>query len=108
MQPLSARCLPGAHLRAGADVAALEAAAAAGGKAAAASRGVARSDRVLVVKNLPFSASLEELETLFGGIGKWAGGRWGVPFITAHAVFVCVWGGGGAPLSRSDSRGASQ
>jgi multiple RNA-binding domain-containing protein 1 len=53
---------------AGADVAALEAAAAAGGKAAA-TRGVARSDSVLVVKNLPFSSSLEELETLFGAIG---------------------------------------
>lgn len=54
---------------AGADVAKLEAAAAAGGKAAA-TKGVARSDSVLVVKNLPFSASEEELETMFGAIGE--------------------------------------
>lgn len=53
---------------AGADVSKLEAAAAAGGKAAA-SKAVARSDSVLVVKNLPFSASEEELETLFGAVG---------------------------------------
>ncbi|PRW58148.1 Multiple RNA-binding domain-containing 1 [Chlorella sorokiniana] len=53
---------------AGADVTKLEAAAAAGGKAAA-SKAVARSDSVLVIKNLPFSASLEELETLFGAVG---------------------------------------
>ena len=64
----AAPTLPTPSACAGADVAALEAAAAAGGKAAA-SRGVARSDRVLVVKNLPFTASLEELEALFGAIG---------------------------------------
>ena len=56
----------------GADVAKLEAAAAAGGKAAA-SKAVARSDSVLVVKNLPFSASEAELEALFGAIGERAG-----------------------------------
>ncbi len=57
---------------AGADVTKLEAAASAGGKAAA-SKAVARSDSVLVVKNLPFSASQEELETLFGAVGEWCG-----------------------------------
>ena len=47
------------HSPTGADVSKLEAAAAAGGKAAA-SKAVARSDSVLVVKNLPFSASEAE------------------------------------------------
>ena len=55
---------------AGADVSTLEAAAAAGGKAAA-TKAVARSDSVLIVKNLPFSSSLEELETMFGAAGGW-------------------------------------
>lgn len=53
----------------GADISKLEAAAAAGGKAAA-SKAVARSDSVLVVKNLPFSASEAELEALFGAVGE--------------------------------------
>ena len=56
----------------GADVSKLEAAAAAGGKAAA-TKGVARSDAVLVVKNLPYSASEAELEAMFGAVGK----QWG-------------------------------
>lgn len=59
---------------AGADVAKLEAAAAAGGKAAA-TKGVARSDAVLLVKNLPFSASEEELEAMFGAVGEWPARR---------------------------------
>lgn len=70
---LTNRFLSSATL-AGVDVAKLEAAAAAGGKAAA-SKAVARSDSVLVVKNLPFSASEAELEALFGAIGGWPG--WG-------------------------------
>lgn len=52
----------------GADVSKLEAAAAAGGKAAA-TKGVPRSDCVLLVKNLPYSSSEEELEALFGAMG---------------------------------------
>lgn len=54
---------------AGADIAKLEAAAAAGGRAAA-TKGVARSDSVLVVKNLPYSATEAELEALFGAVGE--------------------------------------
>ena len=66
-------CHPPTRPPAGADVSALEAAAAAGGKAAA-TKAVARSDSVLIVKNLPFSSSLEELETMFGAAGGSAGG----------------------------------
>jgi multiple RNA-binding domain-containing protein 1 len=66
--------------QAGVDVAKLEeaAASAARGKgaaaAAAAGRGAdaPRSDRVLLVKNLPFSASEGDLEALFGGVGSLA------------------------------------
>ncbi len=56
---------------AGVDVEALEnAAAAAGGKKnQAKSTAVDRSDRILLVKNLPYSADEEELETLFAAIG---------------------------------------
>lgn len=53
---------------AGASVDVLEAAAAAVGRASQRSS-VPRSDTVLLVKNLPYSASQEELEGLFGGVG---------------------------------------
>lgn len=57
---------------AGVDVAALEAAAAAAGKGAAAAAPGARlerSDRVLLVKNLPYSAEEGDLEALFARAG---------------------------------------
>ncbi len=57
---------------AGVDVAALEAAAAAGGRAAA-KTAVARSPTTLLVKNLPYTASEAELEvcTLLGDLALW-------------------------------------
>eukprot|EP00887_Chlorella_sp_A99_P005214 scaffold1.g5214.t1 len=58
---------------AGADVGKLEEAAAAAGRAAA-TKAVPRSDSVLLVKNLPFSATLGELESLFGTVAlSWPG-----------------------------------
>ena len=72
---------------AGADGSKLEAAAAAGGKAAA-SKGVARSDSVLLVKNLPYSASEAELEALFGAMGARGAGR-GRAAGAAHACRGC-------------------
>ena len=61
---------------AGVDVEALENAAAAAGKgkksngsAAAAAAAVVRSDCILLVKNLPYSADAGELEALFSGMG---------------------------------------
>ena len=59
--------------KAGVDVEALEQTAAAAGKGsgvkAVAGGGLARSDRTLLVKNLPFSADAGELEAMFGGMG---------------------------------------
>ena len=49
----------------------LEEAAAASGKASARAS-VARSDSVLLVKNLPYSAVQEELAEMFGAIGACA------------------------------------
>lgn len=100
---LSPVCTPAADLRAepvlsipapGADVSKLEAAAAAGGKAAA-SKAVARSDSVLVVKNLPFSASEAELEALFGAVGEqrlcgWRGGVCPARFTWAVCSRACA------------------
>lgn len=54
---------------AGVDVAALEAAAAAGGSAAKQGASVERSSTTLLLKNLPWTASREELEALCGRAG---------------------------------------
>lgn len=48
----------------------LEAAAAASGHAAATSKAVARSSSVLLVKNLPYSASEADLLDMFGRVGS--------------------------------------
>lgn len=57
---------------AGVDVAALEAAAAAGGSAAKQGASVARSSTTLLLKNLPWSTTKEELEALCGRAGDLA------------------------------------
>ncbi len=62
--PLPCRAVP-----AGASLELLEAAAAAAGKASQ-QRSVPRSDSVLLVKNLPYSADEGELEALFGAVGE--------------------------------------
>ena len=56
------------------DISKLEAAAAAAGKASE-TKSVARSPTSLLVKNLPYSTTEEELEELFGRCGQvWRGG----------------------------------
>jgi multiple RNA-binding domain-containing protein 1 len=58
---------------AGVDIAALEAAAASRAAVAAGAAGVARSNTVLLLKNLPFSADADELRALcsrFGGVAR--------------------------------------
>ena len=54
---------------AGASLELLEAAASSSGKASQ-HKSVARSDSVLLVKNLPYTASEAELEALFGAVGE--------------------------------------
>ena len=78
---------------AGASLELLEAAAASSGKAAA-TKAVPRSDSVLLVKNLPYSASEAELEALFGAVG----GSWG-PFwwLAATLGFLGILGLGCHP-----------
>ena len=57
------------HPCAGVDVSALEAAAAAGGTAAKQGASVPRSPTTLLLKNLPWSTTREELEALCGRVG---------------------------------------
>lgn len=59
------------HATTGVSVDALEAAAATSGKASS-TRAVQRSPVCLIVKNLPYSASEEDLTELFGGSGQLA------------------------------------
>ena len=66
----------------GAAVDLLESAASAAGKGSQQhQRAVARSETVLLVKNLPYSATEAELEALFGALGK-------------YSLGAKVWGGG--------------